>query len=377
MPQKFADAARALLSAGITSSDTSISIASGGSLFPVADTGASAITASTTTDWFKAVLQAEDGFEIVTVRTHTSGATSFTNVLRGQDGTTARAFATGDVIGIRPLSADANAWTNLRVPRTSSTGSAQLPSGTTAQRDASPADGYFRLNTDTGNFEGRIAGAWVPIGASSMIESVAEFTATAGQTSFSTGYTPGQIGVFRNGRRLGAADYTATNSTSVVLTVGSVAGDHIAVVKYTAASISNAVAKSGDTMSGALNEAPPATVASAGTMDIGAQTSNNISVTGTTAITAFSSYAAGAKRTLTFAGALVLTHNGTSLILPTGANITTAAGDVAEFVSLGSGNWRCIRYLRADGSALAGVTKAYADTGAALYSPTWHTMLNL
>jgi hypothetical protein len=53
-----------------------------------------------------------------------------------------------------------------------------------------------------------------------------------------------------------------------------------------------------------------------------------------------------------FSGALTLTHNATSLILPGGASITTAAGDVAYFVSLGSGNWRCTGYQKASGAAV-------------------------
>ena len=58
--------------------------------------------------------------------------------------------------------------------------------------------------------------------------------------------------------------------------------------------------------------------------------------------------------TLRFAGALAFTHNASSLILPTGANITTAANDVAVLVSEGSGNWRCAAYTRASGEALVG-----------------------
>lgn len=110
----------------------------------------------------------------------------------------------------------------------------------------------------------------------------------------------------------------------------------------------------GGTLAAALNEAPPVTLASATTVNIGAAAANTISITGTTPITAFDTIAAGAVRRLVFSGILTLTHNATSLILPTGASITTAAGDVAEFVSLGSGNWRCIAYMRASGAALAG-----------------------
>lgn len=95
MAQLFADAARAYLSAGINDTDTTISIAAGGSLFPVANG----------TDWFKAVLQDASGIEIVYVTAHTSASTSFT-VTRGQEGTTARSFAAGSVFGIRMTSAD-------------------------------------------------------------------------------------------------------------------------------------------------------------------------------------------------------------------------------------------------------------------------------
>ena len=62
-----------------------------------------------------------------------------------------------------------------------------------------------------------------------------------------------------------------------------------------------------------------------------------------------------------FADALTLTHNATSLILPGGASITTAAGDVAGFRSLGSGNWRCEFYSRASGAAV--VTHPIANGG--------------
>lgn len=96
-----------------------------------------------------------------------------------------------------------------------------------------------------------------------------------------------------------------------------------------------------------------ADIASAGTTDIAGGTGIYITITGTTTITALGTAAAGVVRILKFSGILTLTHNATSLILPTGANITTAAGDVATMVSLGSGNWRCIAYTRADGTALS------------------------
>ena len=96
------------------------------------------------------------------------------------------------------------------------------------------------------------------------------------------------------------------------------------------------------------------TIASATTTDLGTAFSTSVSITGTTTITSFGSSVgvAGPIYTLTFAGALTLTYGATSMILPTGANISTAAGDVAQFLSLGSGNWRCIDYQTASGQPL-------------------------
>lgn len=103
----------------------------------------------------------------------------------------------------------------------------------------------------------------------------------------------------------------------------------------------------GGTLTSALNEAPITTLASAATVAIGAATSNTITITGTTTINGFDTVAAGIKRTLVFQGALTLTYNAATLILPGGANVVTAAGDTATFISLGSGNWRCVDYTRA------------------------------
>ena len=106
---------------------------------------------------------------------------------------------------------------------------------------------------------------------------------------------------------------------------------------------------SGGSMTGALNEAAPLTLASASTIDIGAQNTNTINISGSTTISSLGTADAGVIRRLVFSGVLTLTHNITSLILPGAANITTAARDVAEFISLGSGNWRCLFYQTASG----------------------------
>jgi hypothetical protein len=103
-----------------------------------------------------------------------------------------------------------------------------------------------------------------------------------------------------------------------------------------------------------------ANIASASTTDLGAVEGLSHTVTGTTTITNFGTISAGVWKVVIFAGALTLTHNATSLILPGAANITTAAGDVAILQSEGSGNWRCWGYQKASGYALA-VNSEFAD----------------
>lgn len=95
MAQKFANAARAVLAAGIASGDTAVTIVSGGSLFPEI----------ASPDFARAVLQDANGIEIVLITAHTASADSFT-ITRAQEGTTARSFAAGSIFGIRVTAAD-------------------------------------------------------------------------------------------------------------------------------------------------------------------------------------------------------------------------------------------------------------------------------
>lgn len=89
-------------------------------------------------------------------------------------------------------------------------------------------------------------------------------------------------------------------------------------------------------------------IASASTLSLPAGGGGVFNVTGTTGITGISSAQGGRRVLLRFAAGCVLTHNGTSFIL-FGSNITTAAGDVAEFVNdaaqdASGSNWRCVNY---------------------------------
>ena len=133
------------------------------------------------------------------------------------------------------------------------------------------------------------------------------------------------------------------------------------------------VNKAGDTMTGQFNYAATVTIASAATTSIGSAASNDIIVTGAVTITSFGTIAAGALRGVTFDGVLIITHNATSLILPGAVNITTAAGDVGVFKSLGSGNWRCVAYTRASGLPIVNPSIPVPAQGLG-YSQTWQNL---
>jgi hypothetical protein len=101
-------------------------------------------------------------------------------------------------------------------------------------------------------------------------------------------------------------------------------------------------------------EGKGADVASAGTVTLGAERYYHI--TGTTTITDidFTDAVDGRWAWLIFDGALTLTHNATSLKLPGGVNITTAADDRALFVQDNSNNVICLCYVRAVAPPVAG-----------------------
>ncbi len=84
---------------------------------------------------------------------------------------------------------------------------------------------------------------------------------------------------------------------------------------------------------------------------------NYFDVTGTTTITSINTTGGvGTLIKLHFDGILTLTHHATDLILPGGANITTAAGDEAEFIEYASGDYRCTNYSKASGEAVVGAS---------------------
>ena len=84
------------------------------------------------------------------------------------------------------------------VGQTGTTASASIPVGTTAQRDGSPANGMFRYNTTTDEFEGYSESAWGSIGGGAsaggaIYENVDDISSNYTLTSGSNGMSVGPI----------------------------------------------------------------------------------------------------------------------------------------------------------------------------------------
>ena len=90
--------------------------------------------------------------------------------------------------------------------------------------------------------------SWAANSATGASFNVTDFTATAGQTTFTVTYTVGLVEVYRNGVKLAIADYTASNGTTIVLATGANVGDVIEVVAFSA--VNTAATISYDTFSG-------------------------------------------------------------------------------------------------------------------------------
>lgn len=121
--------------------------------------------------------------------------------------------------------------------------------------------------------------------------------------------------------------------------------------------------------------APPvgggaASVTAASTTDLWANSASSITITGTTTITAFASGSAvpGTVKIVTAGAAFGITHNATSLELPSGASLTAAVGDRFLVIAKTASNVAVFAYTRADGSSIVNPsvpmgTVLYGDYG--------------
>jgi len=108
-------------------------------------------------------------------------------------------------------------------------------SGTTLTFSTAPPSG-------TSNISVRYLGIPASGVTTTAYRTVTNFTATAGQTSFSVpSYTVGYIDVYRNGVRLVSTDFTATTGTTVVLNNACTVGDAVVTESFLVSSVLNAI----------------------------------------------------------------------------------------------------------------------------------------
>jgi len=101
--------------------------------------------------------------------THVEVDANFTNLNSAKAevsslGTAAFTATTAYATAAQGALADSAAQPAAVVAKTSGTGSAVIPAGTTGQQDGSPAAGYLRFNTTDTSFEGYDGSAWGAIG---------------------------------------------------------------------------------------------------------------------------------------------------------------------------------------------------------------------
>jgi hypothetical protein len=209
---KLSNNANATLAAGINSSATSITLTTGqGARFPTLSGG----------DYFYATLvDTSNNLEIVKC---TARSTDVLTVVRGQESTTARAYVTGDRIEIRLTAqtfidaVNEIGPTQVSDEANTSTGYFDLPSGTTAQRPGSPAEGMFRHNNELDAVEFYDSGAWKQINASYPVDYlvVAGGGGGGGAGAGNSGTGGGGAGGYT-----AVANYALSSGTSFAITVG-------------------------------------------------------------------------------------------------------------------------------------------------------------
>ena len=236
-------------------------------------------------------------------------------------------------------------------------------SGTTLTFSAAPPSG-------TSNISVRYLGIPASGVTTTAYRTVTEFTATAGQTSFSVAsYTVGFIDVYRNGVRLNSADYTATTGTTVVLTSGATSGDTVTTMSFLVSSVLNAIPAT----AGSISSTYLASSLSLTTPTLTSPTINGTPVMGASVITSgtsqastsgtsidFTSIPSWVKRiTVMFNG---VSTSGTSLIqIQIGSGSVTTSGYACSYSTIGSA-------AAAGSTATSGFIVTYSVAAANAYS---------
>lgn len=160
------------------------------------------------------------------------------------------------------------------------------------------------------------------------------------------------------------------SAIAAAASVASIASGPVASVNGMTGVVTNIATTGANTFTGAQNLPTGAAIVSAATVNLDTATGNRVHITGTTAITAVT--LTRGPRTVIFDGILTLTHHATNNKLPGGANITTAAGDVAIYEGDGT-TVRCINYTKVSGAPIVAPIVATSTTSGLVPIPPNNT----
>src|SRR5210317_234407 len=146
--------------------------------------------------------------------------------------------------------------------------------------------------------------AYIGVSPSNGVRQKHTYTATASQTTFSGAGSEGislsyrdsnYVDVYRNGVKLGDADYTATSGTSIVLAEGAAVSDIIEIVTYDVFSVADTVSK-----------------ADGGTFDGNVTMAGTLAVTGETTLSTHLNMGDNDRIKLGDSGDLTIQHDGSN-----------------------------------------------------------------
>lgn len=311
--------ATSLVASDITSGSTSVIVTTGqGDRFP-------AVTAPHY--FMMTLIDVSGNREIVKVTARSAGSNTLT-IVRAQEGTAAQAFAAGSYVDQRITKHSLDNFSQTYE---------QFVNYSVC--DASAVDQADTVNSNS------LASLAATIGTSLNATIVLPHTGTGNTTAYN---------VLQNLDLSTYGNITFIVNRGAVITHGANTVDMPAPQTGIYQIFSGAGAVTFNTNLGTTpqwfgTEYKGADIASANALVLGSD-GNYFDVTGTTTITSIGTMGvAGFEATLQFDGILTLTHHATDLVLPGGANITTAAGDEAEFKEYEADKWRCTNYTKASG----------------------------
>ena len=198
-----------------------------------------------------------DGRDVATDGTKLDGIEASADVTDTTNVTAAGALMDSELTAIASVKAlnqgvattDSPTFTNLTL---SGTDSVKVPSGTTAQRNGSPANGMFRYNSTTAEFEGYQDGAWGSIGGGSADITLNQFTGDGSDTTFTLSGLAAENNtfVYIDGVYQSKSNYSVSTADPAVVTFSTAPPNTTAIeIMVAAISVSNIGTPSDNTVS--------------------------------------------------------------------------------------------------------------------------------